>query len=73
MSKFKEVTPEQCSFCNYKLIPKKLNVKSNADTSKILSLIAQGDKRKELVFVVNDIAYGIEIDYCPMCGRKLIV
>lgn len=69
MSGFKEVTQNVCSFC--KSAPDKLNIKSNVSTSNIRSFIIQGGERKEMVFVVNDIAYGIEIDYCPMCGRKL--
>ena len=69
MSSFCEVTPEMCTFC--KVLPDDLNIKSNADISRVIGVIANGSNGKELVFMVNGTAYGIEIDYCPMCGRKL--
>lgn len=69
MSSFREVSQEECTFC--KGFPDELSIKSNADTSRVIGIIANGLNGKELVLVVKGTAYGIEIDYCPMCGRKL--
>lgn len=60
-----------CPYCE-DWTTQELHIKSNADLSRTLALIAQGDKKKEIVFHNNGVSYGIEIDYCPKCGRKLI-
>lgn len=59
----------ECDFC--KRLPEELPIKSNADTGRVLAIIAQGDNKKELIFSDHTIAYGIEINYCPICGREL--
>ena len=59
-----------CEYCKDRTLVE-LPMKTNCDTSRIWALIAQGDKQKEIVFVNKDCTYGIEINYCPICGRKL--
>jgi hypothetical protein len=61
---------KECVFCSDRTLDD-LPIKSNADLSRTLALIAQGDEKKEIVFHVNGVAYGIEIDFCPICGRCL--
>ena len=62
-----------CKYCENILpkLPAELPIKSNADLSRTLAIISQGDRKKEIVLSVKGTAYGIEIDYCPICGRKL--
>ena len=59
-----------CPYCE-DWTTKELPIKSNADLSRTTALIAQGDKKKEIVFHNKGVAYGIEINFCPICGRKL--
>jgi hypothetical protein len=60
-----------CKFCNGKWINEEISIRSNADLCKTFCLIAQGDAKKEFIFSVNSTAYGVEIDFCPFCGRRL--
>lgn len=60
----------ECPFCKDRTL-EELPIKSNADLSRTLAMIAQGDQKKEIVLSVKGTAYGIEIDFCPKCGRKL--
>ena len=64
----------RCEYCSNSApkINEFLPIKSNADISRVFALIAQGDKKQEIVIHNRGIAYGIEINYCPICGRKLI-
>lgn len=59
-----------CRFCSGKWIDDEIKIKSNADTSKAFCLIAQGDVKKEFVFSVACVVYGVEINFCPFCGRR---
>ena len=59
-----------CEYCKDRTLTE-LPMKTNCDTSRIGCLIAQGDKKKEIVFWTREGTYGIEINYCPICGRKL--
>lgn len=59
-----------CEYCKDRTLAE-LPMKTNCDTSRTWALIAQGDRRKEIVFVDKGCTYGIEINYCPICGRKL--
>ena len=60
-----------CELCSGKTIPDDIPIKSNANLSKTMCVIAQGSDKKEIVFIVNGTAYGIEINNCPFCGRVL--
>lgn len=62
---------EECKYCkDYTL--NSLPMRSNADLRMVGSLIADdGEGGKEIVIHIDGIAYGILIDFCPMCGRKL--
>lgn len=59
-----------CPFCKDRTL-EELPIKSNADLSRTIAMIAQGDQKKEIVLSVKGTAYGVEIDFCPKCGRKL--
>ena len=59
-----------CEYCKERALVE-LPMKTNCDTSRTWALIAQGDKKKEIVFVNKGCTYGIEISYCPICGQKL--
>jgi hypothetical protein len=61
---------KECLFCKNRTLTE-LPLKTNADTSRTLALIAQGDNKREIVFSIKGVAYGIEIDFCPICGRNL--
>lgn len=61
----------ECPYCE-DWTTTELPIKSNADLSQTLALIARGDKKKEIVFHNNGVSYGIEIDFCPKCGRRLV-
>ena len=50
-----------------------LPLKTNCDTIRTWALIAQGDRKKEIVFHCREGVYGVEINYCPICGRSLTV
>lgn len=60
-----------CKFCNGKWINEEIQIRSNADLRKTFCLIAQGAAKKEFIFSVGSTAYGVEIDFCPFCGRRL--
>ena len=59
-----------CEYCKDRTLTE-LPMKTNCDTSRTWALIAQGDKKKEIVFNCREGVYGIEINYCPICGCKL--
>ena len=59
-----------CEYCK-QWTTVELPMKTNCDTSRTWALIAQGDKKKEIVFMNKGCAYGVEINYCPICGTKL--
>ena len=61
----------KCEYCKDRTLTE-LPMKTNCDTSRTWALIAQGDKKKEIVFVDKGHTYGIEINYCPICGAKLL-
>lgn len=62
---------EKCKYCKDRSL-NELPMRSNADMSKVGALIAfDGEGGKEIVFHVNGTAYGIQIDFCPKCGKKL--
>lgn len=76
---------EVCEFCE-KTINNELPINTNMNLSKTFACIASGTTQKEIVIHINDIAnqyvndienhkfkgtYGIPINFCPMCGRKL--
>ena len=58
-----------CPFCK-DYTTTDIPIKSNADTAKSFAMIAQGDRKKEIVFSINNTAYAIEINFCPICGAK---
>ena len=58
-----------CLFCKDRTT-EELPLKTNCDTSKVGALIAQGDKKKEIVFWSKVGTYGIEINFCPICGKS---
>ena len=59
-----------CEYCKHRTLSE-LPLKTNCDTSRVGVLIAQGDRKKEIVLWTKEGTYGIEINYCPICGRKL--
>ncbi|MBQ7818400.1 MAG: hypothetical protein IJ341_01755 [Bacteroidales bacterium] len=65
----KSATPE-CPYCRNNTT-EDIPIKSNADVSRTVALIAQGDNKKEIVFSHKGTAFGIEINFCPICGREL--
>lgn len=58
-----------CPFCK-DYTTTDIPIKSNADTARSIAMIAQGDRKKEIVFSINNTAYAIEINFCPICGAK---
>ncbi|MBQ9700355.1 MAG: hypothetical protein IJV71_07010 [Lachnospiraceae bacterium] len=60
-----------CSVCSGKFVPDYIPINSNADLKKTFCILAQGASKKEIILSVNGVAYGIEVDFCPFCGRKL--
>lgn len=62
---------EECRYCkDYSL--NGLPMRSNADMSRVGSLITDdGEGGKEIVVHINGVCYGILIDFCPKCGKKL--
>ena len=65
-----ETKSEGCKFCKNWSV-EDIPIKSNADLRKVFAMIAQGDRKKEIILHVNGAAYGIEIAFCPICGAKL--
>lgn len=66
-----EYRMNSCKWCSGQYIAEDIPIKSNADLSRTFCIIAQGSDKKEFVLSANRISYGIEIDFCPFCGRKL--
>lgn len=67
-----EPVKHSCKYCDdYHTIADDIPIRSNCNLSRCMCLIVQGARQKELVMSINGEAYGIEIDYCPKCGRKL--
>lgn len=60
----------ECPYCKDRTLTG-LPLKTNCDTSRVGCLIAQGDKKKEIVFWSPIGTYGIEINFCPICGAML--
>lgn len=60
-----------CIYCEDYKVSKGIDLKSNCDISRSGAIIVNGDKGKELVFYNEKGTYGILINYCPMCGRKV--
>ena len=58
-------------FCDGKGLPDDIPIQGNIDTRRSICIIAQGIDKKQIVLNANGKAYGIDIDYCPFCGRKL--
>ena len=59
-----------CIYCK-DYPPTRLPLKTNCDTSTAGALIAHGDVKREIVFYSQIGTYGIEINFCPICGRNL--
>lgn len=62
-----------CRFCDGKYLPDEIPILGNIDTRRSVCIIAQGADKKQIVLNANGKCYGIDIDYCPFCGRKLPV
>lgn len=60
-----------CGFCNGNRLPDDIPIKGNIDTRRSVCIIAQGSEKKEIILNANGKCYGIEINHCPFCGRKL--
>ena len=62
----------ECKYCadrTVEIIP----FRTNVEYPMFVPMIAfKEDGNKELVISANGEAYGLQINYCPMCGRKLI-
>ena len=67
---YRKVEQGECPYCKDRTVTE-LPLKTNCDMSRVGVLIAQGDKKKEIVFWTHDGTYGIEINYCPICGAKM--
>lgn len=60
-----------CEYCKERTT-QELPIKTNVTNFCGAFLIAQGDKKKEIVFWERKLGtFGVEINYCPICGRKL--
>ena len=66
-----EPIPITCKYCVGDRIPEDIPIQGNVDTRRSICIIAQGVDKKQIVRNANGQAYGIDIDYCPFCGRKL--
>ena len=66
-----EPIPITCKYCVGDRIPEDIPILGNVDTRRSICIIAQGVDKKQIVLNANGKAYGIDIDYCPFCGRKL--
>ena len=66
----KNIELKPCPFCK-DYTTTDIPIKSNVDTARAIAMIAQGDRKKEIVFSINNTAYAIEINFCPLCGRRL--
>lgn len=66
-----EPIPITCKYCVGDRIPEDIPIQGNVDTRRSICIIAQGIDKKQIVLNANGKAYGIDIDYCPFCGRKL--
>lgn len=66
----KEQIERECPYCKERTLTE-LPLKTNCDTSRVGVLIAQGDRKKEIVFWSPIGTYGIEINFCPICGAKM--
>ena len=67
-----EMEKKECVFCKKHTI-ENLPIISNCDvlSERFLALIADmGNDSKEIVIVHGAKAFGIPINYCPICGRK---
>ena len=67
----REPIAQPCRFCDGKYLPDEIPIKGNIDTRRSVCIIAQGSDKKEIVLNANGKCYGIEINNCPFCGRKL--
>lgn len=65
-----KILESECPYCKERTL-EELPIKTNADTSRTIVMIAQGDNKKEIVFHHKGTAFGVEINFCPICGRKL--
>lgn len=62
---------DECIYCKERTLTE-LPLKTNITDLCGSALIAQGDKKKEIVFWERHLGtIGIEINYCPICGRNL--
>ena len=63
-----------CEYCS-KQINEHLSMKSNCTQSTTdFAMIARGSDKMEIVISLFRFGtVGVEINYCPMCGRKLEV
>lgn len=66
-----EPIPITCKYCVGDIIPEDIPIQGNVDTRRSICIIAQGVDKKQIVLNANGKCYGINIDYCPFCGRKL--
>lgn len=66
-----KILENECPYCKDHSL-EDIPIRSNADTSKTLVIIAQGDNKKEIVFSHKGVAFGVEINFCPICGKNLI-
>lgn len=65
-----KILEPECPYCKERTL-EELPIKTNADTSRTIVMIAQGDNKKEIVFSHKGASFGVEINFCPICGRKL--
>ncbi len=65
------INKQCCQFCCGKSVPDYVPINSNADLRKTFCILAQGANKKEIIMSINNVAYGVEVEFCPFCGRKL--
>lgn len=61
-----------CRFCkDWPEIAENLQMQTNEDITRSFAMIANGFRQKELILSIKGTTYGVEIDFCPKCGRNL--
>jgi hypothetical protein len=63
-----------CKFCDsyFGMTTESTCFKVNTNVDGIsFAMIAQGDKKAEIVLATDNGVYRVEIDKCPGCGRDL--
>ena len=62
---------EKCLYCASAVERKDFDINSNADISRVVSLLSDMGNGPEIIFSIKGTAYGVNVEFCPKCGRRL--